>query len=104
MKGAHFMFGRTVFTLVWLRLLARTMGVAPKIIPAPPVWQTALATLMHWMLYVFIISMPLMGYLLLSYNDKSVFFYGLDLPVLTTKDVDLAKQIKSWHELVGTFG
>ncbi|NNG65473.1 cytochrome B, partial [Pseudomonas fragi] len=28
MKDAHFMLGLTVFVLVWLRLLARTLGAA----------------------------------------------------------------------------
>ncbi|WP_300727134.1 cytochrome b [Pseudomonas sp.] len=104
MKDAHFMFGLTVFALVWLRLLARTLGVAPKITPPPPAWQSALATLMHWALYALMIGMPVLGYLVLSYNDKPVFFYGLDLPVLTAKDPDFARQIKSWHELGGTLG
>mgnify|MGYP001637181397 FL=1 len=104
MKDAHFMLGLTVFALVWLRLLARTLGVAPTITPTPPTWQTALATLMHWALYVFMIAMPVMGFLVLSYNDKSIFFYGFDLPPLTLKDIDTAKQIKGWHELGGTLG
>ena len=104
MKDAHFMLGLTVLTLVWLRLLARSIGGAPKITPAPPAWQTTLATLMHWALYVFMIAMPVLGYLILSYNDKSVFFYGFDLPALTLKDPDFAKQIKSWHELGGSIG
>lgn len=104
MKDAHFMFGLTVFALVWLRLLARTLGVAPKIIPTPPAWQTALATLMHWALYLLMIAMPVLGYLILSHNDKPVFFYGLDIPPLTDKNVDLAKQIKGWHELGATIG
>ena len=104
MKDAHFMLGLTVFALVWLRLLARTLGAAPKITPTPPAWQTALATLMHWALYLFMIAMPVLGYLVLSYNDKPVFFYGFDILPLTAKDPDFAKQIKSWHELGGTIG
>ena len=39
MKDAHFMLGLTFFALVWLRLLARTLGVAPKITPTPPAWH-----------------------------------------------------------------
>jgi len=94
MKDAHFMLGLTVFVLVWLRLLARTLGVAPDIVPAPPAWQTALATVMHWALYLFMITMPVLGYLILSHNHKPVFFYGIDIPPLTEKNVDLARQIK----------
>lgn len=103
-REVHYMLGLTVFVLVWFRLLARNLGPAPKIFPASPQWQTLLARLMHWALYLFMIAMPVMGYLVLSYNDKSVFFYGFDLPVLTGKDPDFAKQIKSWHELGGTIG
>ncbi|MDR3454070.1 MAG: cytochrome b/b6 domain-containing protein, partial [Rhodoferax sp.] len=63
---AHYMFGLTVFVLVWLRLLARTLGVAPKIVPAPPTWQMLLSTLMHWALYLFMIGTPLLGWLAVS--------------------------------------
>lgn len=59
---------------------------------------------MHWALYVFMIAMPVMGYLVLSYSDKPVFFYGIDLPPLTSRIVDMAKQIKGWHELGGSIG
>lgn len=104
MKDAHFMLGLTVFALVWLRLLARSLGVTPNITPPPPAWQTVLASLMHWALYVLMIAMPVLGYLVLSYNDKPVFFYGFDLPAVTAKDPDFARQIKGWHELGGTLG
>ena len=59
---------------------------------------------MHWALYLFMIAMPVLGYLVLSYNDKPVYFYGFDILPLTAKDPDFAKQIKSWHELGGTIG
>ena len=51
-----------------------------------------------------LLAMPVLGYLVLSYNDKPVYFYGFDILPLTAKDPDFAKQIKSWHELGGTIG
>ncbi|BCT34351.1 cytochrome b [Pseudomonas protegens] len=101
---AHFMLGLTVFVLVWLRLFARTQGVAPKIVPNPPQWQRLLATLMHWALYLFMIAMPLLGWLTTSAKGHQVMFYGFDLPLLVTEDKNLAKQLQGWHELLGTFG
>ncbi|MFC6337929.1 cytochrome B [Pseudomonas sp. CCM 7891] len=100
----HYMFGLTVFVLVWLRLFARSLGAAPKIVPAPPQWQAALATLMHVALYVFMIGMPIFGWLTVSANGQSVMFYGIELSPLIAENKDLAKQIKGWHELGGTLG
>lgn len=103
-KEAHFMLGLTVFVLVWLRLLARSLGVAPKILPSPPTWQTLLATLMHWALYIFMISMPILGWLITSAEGHQVMFYGVDLPLLIDQDKDFAKQLEGWHVLGGTIG
>ncbi|KWU48112.1 cytochrome b [Pseudomonas palleroniana] len=100
----HFMFGLTIFVLVWLRLFARALGVAPKIVPTPPPWQAALATLMHVALYVFMIGTPILGWLIVSAQGHSVMFYGIELPPLIGENKDLAKQIKEWHELSGTVG
>ncbi len=101
---AHFMLGLTVFVLVWLRLFARAQGVAPRIEPAPPQWQRLLATLMHWALYLFMIAMPLLGWLTTSAKGHQVMFYGLDLPLLVGEDKALAKQLQNWHELLGSLG
>lgn len=103
-KEAHFMLGLTVFLLVWLRLFARTLGVAPKILPSPPSWQMLLSTLMHWALYVFMITMPILGWLVTSAEGHQVMFYGVDLPLLIGEDKALAKQIEGWHALGGTIG
>ncbi len=100
----HFMFGLTVFVLVWLRLFARSLGVAPKIVPAPPQWQTLLATLMHVALYALMIGMPIAGWLIVSAEGHSVMFYGMELPPLIGENKDLAKQIEGWHVWFGKVG
>ncbi|WLH14554.1 cytochrome b [Pseudomonas hefeiensis] len=103
-KEAHFMLGLTVFVLVWLRLFARSRGKAPAIFPASPAWQIFLAHLMHWALYLFMITMPLLGWLITSAKGHQVMFYGFDLPLLIDQDKDFAKQLEGWHELGGTIG
>ena len=94
-KEAHFMLGLTVFVLVWLRLFARSLGVAPKIIPAPPQWQSLMATLMHIALYVFMIGMPILGWMTTSAAGNQVMFYGIDLPLLMSENKELAKQLQT---------
>lgn len=101
---AHYMLGLSVFVLVWLRLLARALGVAPKILPTPPNWQMIISKLMHWALYLFMIGTPLLGWATLSAGGHSVPFFGLDLPALVSEDKGLARQLKNWHGLAGSLG
>lgn len=100
----HFMFGLSVFALVWLRLLARSLGVTPRIVPAPPAWQGLLARLMHLALYALMIAMPLLGWLTLSGQAKPIPFWGLQLPSLMAPDRELAGQIEDWHIRIGEWG
>ena len=100
----HFMFGLTVFVLVWSRLFARSLGVAPKIVPAPPQWQSLLATLMHVALYALMIGMPIAGWLIVSAEGHSVMFYGMELPPLIGENKALAKEIEGWHVWFGKVG
>lgn len=100
----HYMLGLAVFVLVWARLLARMGRAAPPIEPPPPRWQERAATLIHVALYVFMIGMPLLGWLTLSAQGKPIPFFGLTLPPLLTADKALAKQIKEIHETIATVG
>lgn len=104
MKSLHFMFGLSVFFLVWLRLAARALGGKPRIEPALSVWQRRLSGAAHVLLYVLMIGMPIGGWLILSTAGKPIPFFGLEMPALTGPDAALSKQIKSLHETFGTVG
>lgn len=93
LKQWHFMLGLSVFLLVWLRLLVRLLSPNPRIEPALPAWQAAVARLVHYALY-----------LILSAAGKPIPFFGLELPPLVAKNADLAGQIKEWHETIGNAG
>ena len=104
MKSLHFMLGLAVFALVWLRLALRVLQPTPRIEPAPPGWQHALATIVHWVLYLFMIGMPLGGWIMLSAAGKPIPFFGLELPALVAPDKALASQVKELHETIGKVG
>lgn len=104
MKSLHFMLGLTVFVLVWARLALRMLQPTPRIEPAPPAWQHALATVVHWVLYLFMIGMPLGGWLMLSAAGKPIPYFGLELPSLVAPDKALATQVKEIHETIGKAG
>ena len=105
LKSLHFSLGLCVLALVTVRLAARwTAGAAPLIDPPMPRWQAGLARFMSAALYIFMIAMPLLGWLVTSAKGNQVMFYGFDLPLLVAEDKELARQIKEWHELGGTIG
>jgi cytochrome b561 len=105
MKTWHFMLGLSVFVLVWLRLaIHATAGPVPPVEPTPERWQALAARLMHVTLYLFMIAMPLLGWLILSAEGKPVVFFGLELPALSGENKQLAKTVEEIHEAVGVAG
>ena len=105
MKAWHFMLGLAVFGLVWLRLLIQaTAGPVPAIVPVQPRWQAASAKLMHALLYLFMIAMPILGWLVLSAEGKPIPFFGVNLPALIAENKESAKSLQEIHETVGELG
>lgn len=104
LKDGHFMLGLAVLMLVALRLFNRFLGAAPAVVPPMPRWQQWLASAMHLTLYVFLVAMPLLGWLTLSASGKPIPFFGVQLPALLAENKDLGKQLKEVHEALGTLG
>jgi len=104
LKTWHFMLGLAVFGLVWVRLLARLAGPIPDIVPRPSKLQLRLAHVFEYAIYAFMIVMPLLGWLILSAEQKPVPFFGLELPALIGANQTLAKQLEEIHETIGTAG
>ena len=104
LKTWHFMLGLSVLALVIIRILVRLLSAKPPIKPEPPAWQMLLAKGTHLALYAFMLAMPIAGWLILSAADKTIPFFGLELPALVAPDKALSSQIKELHETFGTVG
>jgi len=104
MESWHYTLGMSVFFLVWLRLLLRSVGSEPAIEPALPPWQAALARITHWALYAMMIGLPLIGWLTVSAKGTPVTFSGAELPALLGPSKQLAKWLKEIHEAAATTG
>lgn len=104
LKTWHFMLGLSVLALVIIRIVARLLTTKPPIKPEPPAWQMLLARITHLALYVFMLGMPIAGWLILSGEGKPIPFFGLELPALIAPDKGLAEQIEELHETVGEVG
>lgn len=102
MALTHYLLGLVIFALAWPRLLIRLVGAVPPITPPPSAWQAALAKAVHLLLYAYMISLPVLGYLALSAAGKPVHLFLFDLPFLIEPDKALAKQMKDFHETGAT--
>ena len=105
LKVWHFMLGLGVLALVVARLVMRQLaGAAPGITPPIPLWQQRSAAAVHIALYLFMLGMPLLGWLAVSAKGAPVVFYGLQLPLLIGEDKALYDSLKEIHEVIGTIG
>jgi cytochrome b561 len=103
-KMWHFMLGLSVFLLVCARLYFRVIQVTPKITPPLSTLQHLGANAAHITLYVFMIAMPIFGWLVLSAKGKVIPFFGLELPALIDFDKSLGKSLEGWHKEIGSWG
>lgn len=101
LKTWHFMLGLSVFVLVWVRLLARALSTGR---PAARTWTRAPAAAVHLALYGLMIVLPILGWMLLSAEDKSIPFFGLSLPPLVAPDRALAERVEDLHTTLATAG
>ena len=104
LKTWHYLLGLSVFILVWVRLAVRLTSSTPPILPAPPRWQVRTAHLSEFAIYVFMIAMPLLGWLILSAENEGLSFFGLQMPALVGANKQLAEQVEEVHELIGNVG
>jgi cytochrome b561 len=104
LKSLHFMFGLTVLAVVCLRLFFRLSSQTPAIEPPPSPLVHRLGQVMHVVLYIFLLAMPVAGWMMLSAAGKPIPFFGLELPALIGENEALAKSIKSVHTTAGSIG
>lgn len=104
LKAWHFTLGIAVFALVWLRLALSLTQAHPRIVPKLPEWQRRLALGVRRALYVFMIVMPVLGWLTLSAEGETALANGITLPMLLGPDAALAETLKEWHEIVAGIG
>lgn len=104
MKALHFMLGLTILLLVLPRMAARMLARSPAILPEPPAWQQLMAKLAHLALYLFMLIMPVLGWLTLSAGGKTIPFYGFELPALIEENKELGKALKEIHATIGEIG
>lgn len=99
----HFTFGVIVLVVAIVRLIWRAMHGEPVPEDGLPPWQTTSARIVHWLLYLLLFVVPILGWINASYRGMPVVMFGLELPKL------IATRAPGWgwtgdiHALLGTY-
>jgi cytochrome b561 len=93
----HKSFGIVIGVLVVARVLWRLRHPAPRLPPAMPRWQAAMARASHFLLYACMVLQPLTGYLGSSFNKYGVKVFGLALPQWGWEDKALRGVFTTLH-------
>jgi cytochrome b561 len=100
----HFSLGVLILGIAIIRLGWRATHPEPKPLDGVPPWQIVSARIVHWLLYLLLFAVPLLGWLNASYRGLPVIMFGLEMPKL------LATRAAGWgwtgdvHVLLAEYG
>jgi cytochrome b561 len=81
--GLHFSFGVVILAVAVIRLLWRLTHGEPEPEDGLPPWQVASARLIHWLLYILLFVVPVLGWINASWRGMPVSVFGLfEMPKL----------------------
>ncbi len=78
----HFTFGIIVLGVALLRLAWRATHAEPTPLDGLPPWQMQTARIVHWLLYILLFVVPILGWINASWRGMPVVMFGLELPQL----------------------
>jgi cytochrome b561 len=78
----HFSIGVLILSVAVVRLAWRFTHGEPAPLDGLPPWQLATARVIHWLLYVLLFVLPLLGWANASWRGFPVALFGLELPKL----------------------
>jgi cytochrome b561 len=78
----HFTVGVTVLIVAIVRLVWRATHAEPAPLDGVPPWQVQSARLLHWLLYILLFVVPILGWINASWRGMPIVMFGLELPKL----------------------
>ena len=78
----HFTFGVIILAVALARLAWRATHGEPAPADGLPPWQTATARIVHWLLYLLLFVVPILGWINASWRGMPIVMFGLELPKL----------------------
>jgi cytochrome b561 len=78
----HFTFGVTILAVALVRLLWRLGHGEPEPEDGMRPWQITITRIVHWLLYILLLVVPVLGWINASWRNMPVVMFGLELPKL----------------------
>ncbi len=78
----HFTFGVIILAVALIRLLFRLTRGVPEPEAGIPGWQENSAQIVHWLLYLLLLVVPLLGWINADWRGMPIAMFGHELPHL----------------------
>ncbi|HMF21671.1 MAG TPA: cytochrome b [Pseudolabrys sp.] len=78
----HFSFGIIILLVALVRLFWRATHAEPAPLDGVPPWQVQSARAIHWLLYLLLLVLPVLGWTNASWRGMPIVMFGLELPKL----------------------
>ena len=78
----HFSFGIIILAVAIARLVWRATHAEPAPLDGLPPWQVQSARVIHWLLYILLLVLPILGWINASWRGMPIVLFGLGLPKL----------------------
>ena len=102
--GLHFSFGVLILFVAVIRLAYRASHGEPPPEDGIPPWQATSARILHWLLYLLLFVLPILGWVNADWRGMPVSFFGLfEMPKI------IATRAPGWnwtgdiHSLLATY-
>ncbi len=98
---SHKSFGVLILALMLARVVTRLIFVVPVHEPPLPRFQRVVSSAVHYLLYLALLAMPVLGWLATASGGFPVQFLHWHLPDLIGRDDALSEQLFIWHGWLG---
>lgn len=78
----HFSFGIVILAVAIIRLAWRVTHAEPAPLDGVPPWQVQSARVVHWLLYVLLFVLPVLGWINASWRGMPFVLFGAEMPKL----------------------
>ncbi len=100
----HFTFGIIILAVAVIRLAWRFSHGEPEPEDGLPPWQTTTARIVHWLLYLLLFVVPILGWINASWRGMPVAMFGLELPRLVATRAPGWQWTGDIHGLLAEYG
>jgi len=99
----HISFGIVILAVVVVRLAWRARHGEPVPEDGIPPWQVRSARLVHWLLYLLLFVVPILGWISASWRGFPVAVFGVELPKLVATRAPGFGWTGNVHSLLATY-